>query len=78
MSETPISLEQVRSSECEPVRRSLEVAADTCVSLPLKGYAIVAIDENDAVHLHWDGDRTPLSLIGGLEMAKGRLLGEMG
>ena len=56
------------------MRRSLEFAADACLGHDIKGYAVVVIDTDDVVHVHWDGGGRNLALIGGLELAKQRLI----
>ena len=56
------------------MRRSLECAADACLDHNVKGYAVVVIDTDDAVYVHWDSGGRNLALIGGLELAKQKLI----
>ena len=76
MAERVIHLTQTRRERSEPMRRSLEMAADGCLNLNIKGYALIVVDTNDCVHMHWDGGGRNLSLVGGLETAKAKLLAE--
>lgn len=67
-------LVETRRERSEPLRRSLEEAADYCLNTDLKAYVIVVVDSAEAVHVHWDETCNPLALVGGLEHAKHKLM----